>query len=119
LSKKHSIVIVGGSFAEIDQDKLYNTCTIWGTSGQLLGMHRKVHLFDIDIPGKIRFMESDFLSAGNQLTEICTPFGKFGIGICYDMRFPEMTMMAARRGCIAMLYPGAFNLVTGPLHVNP
>lgn len=43
-------------------------------------------------------------------------FGKIGLGICYDVRFPEMAMIAARQGCVAMIYPGAFNLTTGPLH---
>jgi predicted amidohydrolase len=39
-----------------------------------------------------------------------------GVGICYDMRFPEMATIAARKGCMAMIYPGAFNMTTGPLH---
>lgn len=43
-------------------------------------------------------------------------YGKFGIGICYDMRFPEMAIIAARKGCLAMIYPGAFNMTTGPMH---
>ncbi|KAF9895853.1 hypothetical protein BX616_008697, partial [Lobosporangium transversale] len=43
-------------------------------------------------------------------------FGKIGIGICYDIRFPEPAMIAARQGCFAMIYPGAFNMTTGPLH---
>ncbi|XP_076483171.1 omega-amidase NIT2-like [Bombus vancouverensis nearcticus] len=53
---------------EIEGDKLYNTCTIWGPDGTLIAKHRKVHLFDIDIPNKITFRESDSLSPGNSLT---------------------------------------------------
>jgi omega-amidase len=95
-------------------------------AGNLLAIHRKVHLFDIDVPGKIRFQESEVLTGGTSLTDFDTEYGKFGIAICYDVRFPEMAMVAARKGAVAMIYPGAFNLTyifidiitsrTGPLH---
>jgi len=75
-----------------------------------------VHLFDIDVPGKIRFQESEVLTGGESLTDFDSEYGKIGVAICYDVRFPEMAMVAARRGSIAMIYPGAFNLTTGPLH---
>jgi omega-amidase len=75
-----------------------------------------VHLFDIDIPGKIKFRESDVLTGGDTTTLVSTPFGKIGVGICYDVRFPELAMIAARRGAALMIYPGAFNMTTGPLH---
>jgi omega-amidase len=76
-----------------------------------------VHLFDIDIPGKITFRESDVLSPGNKITTVDFPeYGKVGIAICYDVRFPELAMIAARKDCFALIYPGAFNLTTGALH---
>ncbi|KAJ1847575.1 Omega-amidase nit3, partial [Coemansia sp. RSA 2703] len=84
--------------------------------GDLLAKHRKVHLFDINFPGRMVFQESEVLSAGNELTQFATPWGAVGLGICYDVRFPEMAMVAARRGCLMMVYPGAFNTTTGPLH---
>ncbi|CAG8472046.1 13826_t:CDS:10 [Rhizophagus irregularis] len=101
---------------EDSSGKLFNTCLVYDTEGNLIAKHRKVHLFDINIPGKIKFQESETLSPGNSLTQFETDYGKIGIGICYDMRFPEMAMIASRKGCIAMIYPGAFNLTTGPLH---
>jgi len=69
-----------------------------------------VHLFDIDVPGKIRFQESEVLTGGDKLSHVDTEYGKLGIAICYDVRFPEMAMVAARQGAVAMIYPGAFNL---------
>ena len=95
----------------------YNTSLVFGPDGNLLATHRKVHLFDIDIPGRIRFQESDVLSPGNKVTVVDLPgYGLIGLGVCYDIRFPELATIAARRGCFALVYPGAFNLTTGPLH---
>ncbi|PKU77998.1 Nitrilase 1 [Dendrobium catenatum] len=66
------ITIVGGSIPERSGDHLYNTCCIFGTDGSLKGKHRKLHLFDIDIPGKITFKESKTLTAGQQPTIVDT-----------------------------------------------
>ncbi|CAG8602884.1 7272_t:CDS:10 [Acaulospora morrowiae] len=117
-AKEANVYLIGGSIPEREEPsgKLYNTCTVYDPEGNLIAKHRKVHLFDIDIPGKITFQESATLNSGNSLTCFDTEYGKIGVGICYDIRFPEMAMIAARRGCIAMVYPGAFNLTTGPLH---
>lgn len=79
-------------------------------------MERKVHLFNIDIPGGITFKESETLTPGDKVTVFDCALGRFGVGICYDMRFPELAMVAARLGAAAMLYPGAFNTTTGPRH---
>ena len=119
LASKYKITLVGGSIPEIDPltDKVYNTALVFNEEGALIATHRKVHLFDIDIPNGIKFKESDSLSPGSKVTTVTTPYGNIGIGICYDMRFPELAMIGARRDKIfAMIYPGAFNLVTGPLH---
>ncbi|KAF9582872.1 hypothetical protein BGW38_010644 [Lunasporangiospora selenospora] len=118
MAKDAKVYLIGGSIPERDltDDKVYNTCTIYNPAGELIATHRKVHLFDIDVPGKIRFQESETLTAGNKLTQFDTEYGKIGVGICYDIRFPEPAMIAARQGCFAMIYPGAFNMTTGPLH---
>jgi len=100
-----------------DADKFYNTSLLFSPKGELLAAHRKVHLFDIDIPGKITFRESDVLSPGNKLTMVqIPPYGSLSMAICYDIRFPEIATIAARRGAFLLLYPGAFNLTTGALH---
>ncbi|KAG0489179.1 hypothetical protein HPP92_007990 [Vanilla planifolia] len=110
------ITIVGGSIPERSGDKLYNTCCIFDKDGSLKGKHRKLHLFDIDIPGKITFKESKTLTAGQQSTIVDTDVGRIGIGICYDIRFQELAMIYASRGAHLLCYPGAFNMTTGPLH---
>jgi omega-amidase len=111
--------LVGGSIPEYETDskKYYNTSLTFSPDGKLLATHRKVHLFDIDIPGKISFHESEVLSPGNKVTLIDIPeYGKIGLAICYDIRFPELATIAARGGAFLLLYPGAFNLTTGKLH---
>ncbi|PWY94494.1 carbon-nitrogen hydrolase [Aspergillus sclerotioniger CBS 115572] len=111
--------LIGGSIPELEPTtkKYYNTSLVFSPTGALIGTHRKTHLFDIDIPGKITFKESEVLSPGNQLTVVDLPdYGNIGLAICYDIRFPEAGMIAARKGAFMLVYPGAFNTTTGPLH---
>lgn len=119
LAKESKAYLIGGSIPEYWEEtkKHYNTSLTFGPDGKLLATHRKVHLFDIDIPGKIKFQESEVLSPGNKVTLIDLPeYGKIAVAICYDVRFPELATIAARQGAFLLLYPGAFNLTTGALH---
>lgn len=115
-AKDHSIYLVGGTFPEVENNKLYNTCTVWNPEGKLLVKYRKMHLFDIDIPGGITFKESDVLHAGNELVTFDFEGVKIGLGICYDMRFEELAKLYRLQGCELLIYPGAFNMTTGPIH---
>lgn len=129
IAKEAGVYLIGGSIPERvvsqareervgkKEDHYYNTSLVFGPTGELVATHRKVHLFDIDIPGKIKFKESDVLSPGNKVTIVDLPeYGKIAVAICYDIRFPELGLIAARKGAFALIYPGAFNLTTGPLH---
>ncbi|WWC68431.1 uncharacterized protein I206_102358 [Kwoniella pini CBS 10737] len=118
MARDNKIWLIGGSIPQKDEktDEIFNTCTVYDPEGTLVAIHQKVHLFDIDIPGRQTFKESDTLTGGKSLTTFDTPFGKIGLGICYDIRFPEMATIAARQGCVAMIYPAAFNTTTGPMH---
>jgi omega-amidase len=119
MAKESSAYLVGGSIPEYEpsSQKHFNTSLTFSPSGHLLATHRKVHMFDIDIPGKIKFTESETLSPGNKVTLIDLPgIGRIGLAICYDIRFPELSIIAARKGAFLLLFPGAFNLTTGALH---
>eukprot|EP01035_Chromulina_nebulosa_P016912 gene16912-22401_t len=121
IAKQHKIWLIGGSIPEkheVNANKvnIYNTCVIINPDGVIVGKHRKVHLFDIDVPGKITFKESDSLTGGNDITVVDTPWGKIGVGICYDIRFPELALLMRQQGCVMLIYPGAFNMTTGPAH---
>jgi omega-amidase len=117
LATRHSVYLIGGSIPERSGDRLYNTCLCFNPAGEVIGKHRKVHLFDINVPGGITFFESDVLTPGDQATIIQTEFCRIGVGICYDVRFPEYAWTLAREEDVGMiLYPGCFNMVTGPRH---
>lgn len=118
IAKELEIYLIGGTIPEKDNknNSIYNTCTIWSPNGDLMAKHRKVHLFDIDVKGGIRFKESDVLSPGNEFTIINVEGTKIGIGICYDIRFEEMARIYRNEGCEMLIYPAAFNMTTGPLH---
>ncbi|KAG7276303.1 hypothetical protein CRUP_015626 [Coryphaenoides rupestris] len=115
-ARENGVYLVGGSIPEEDGGKLYNTCPVFGPDGTLLMKHRKIHLFDIDVPGKIRFQESETLSPGSAFSVFETPFCKVGVGICYDIRFAELAQLYSKMGCQLLVYPGAFNMTTGPAH---
>jgi omega-amidase len=123
LAKDLKIWLVGGSVPEREldvtsagKDKIFNTCLVVNPEGIVVGKHRKVHLFDIDVPGKITFKESDSLTGGSTCTVVDTPWGGLGIGICYDIRFPELGILMRKMGAKVLVYPGAFNMTTGPAH---
>lgn len=116
LASENNVYILSGSIPEKDNGNLYNTSYLFGRDGKIIAKHRKMHLFDIDVKDRITFKESDVLTAGNDFTIADTEFGKIGIGICYDIRFPELARIMVEEGALILLYPGAFNLTTGPAH---
>ena len=120
MARDNRVTLVGGSIPELvrenSEERLYNTSYIIGPDGQLLGRHRKVHLFDVDVPGGIRFVESDTLTAGEDITVVDTPVGRIGVGICFDIRFAEMFRAMSCAGAQIICVPAAFNMTTGPAH---
>ena len=120
LAKQTSTYIIGGSIPEkVDgEDKIFNTCLCFDREGQIKAVHKKQHLFDVDIPGSITFFESLFVQPGEaQLTTFETEYATFGIGICYDIRFPEYAFLLAReKGVHCLAYPANFSMKTGGLH---
>jgi omega-amidase len=120
-AREYGIWIVGGSIPErVWEDgveKIYNTCLVLNPEGDIVAKHRKVHLFDIDVPGGITFFESATLSAGRTISHFSSPFGEIGVGICYDIRFAEYAMILRQKfNCNILIFPGAFNMTTGPAH---
>lgn len=115
-ARKAGIWLVAGSMPVLSDGKIYNTSFVFDANGRQAAFHRKVHLFDIDVKGGQRFFESETLSAGNRATVFDTPFGRLGLCICFDIRFPELARVMALAGAQAMIVPAAFNMTTGPAH---
>lgn len=115
-SNKYSVTVIAGSIPELDDGNVYNTCFMFDKTGKIIAKHRKMHLFDIDVPGRILFKESDILCAGNEITLADASFCKLGIGICYDVRFPEYLRLLSLKGAKIVVLPANFNTVTGPMH---
>lgn len=113
---RNGIYLIGGSFPEENEARLFNTCLIFDPLGNHIGTHRKAHLFDIDVEGKVTFKESDTFSAGNDVCVVNTKFGKIGIGICFDIRFPEYFRKLALSGCKILAVPASFARETGKAH---
>lgn len=116
VSKELDVYIVGGSIPEGDGGRIYNTSYVYNNKGELIGKHRKAHMFDIDVKGKISFKESDTLSPGNESTLFDINGIKMGLIICYDIRFPEFSRKLSLSGAKAIIVPAAFNMTTGPAH---
>ena len=114
-ARENGIYLVGGSVPETEGEKLYNTCYVFDREGRQIAKHRKVHLFDVDIPG-MRFRESATFSPGKEITVFDTEFGKMGAAICFDVRFPELFRAMAVRGAKIIFLPAQFNMATGPAH---
>ncbi len=117
-AKENHLLLIGGSIPETDGDRLYNTSFVFDAEGNQIARHRKVHLFDVDLPG-MRFHESHTFTPGEEITVFDTPFGRMGLAVCFDVRFPELFRAMARRGAELICLPAQFNMTTGPAHWEP
>lgn len=116
VAKKCGVHLIAGSIPERENDSIYNTSYFYNNRGEMIARHRKVHLFDIDIEGGQYFKESDVLTPGDDFTIADTELGSIGIGICYDIRFPEYFRALSDMGAEVIVLPAAFNMTTGPAH---
>ena len=116
-AQENNLLLIGGSIPEIDAaGKIYNTSCVFDQAGNLIAKHRKLHLFDIDIPGQIVFKESDVFTAGENFDLIDYQDLRIAVLICYDIRFPELARRATLAGAQVLFVPAAFNTTTGPAH---
>ncbi|MFD1205615.1 carbon-nitrogen hydrolase family protein [Sporosarcina contaminans] len=117
LAKEYGIFIHAGSIIEkYSNEKSYNTSIIVSPDGKIVGNYRKIHLFDIEINGVSSYMESNSIEGGDSAEIVELPFGKAGMAICYDLRFPELFRKYALEGCNVFFLPAAFTQYTGMLH---
>ncbi|KAI7896072.1 putative NIT2-nitrilase [Mucor mucedo] len=117
-AQEHKIwVSVGVHESSNVSDKVYNTHVVLNHQGRIVSTYRKLHLFNVDIEGGPRLMESDGTLQGDQLPDLIqTPLGKLGLETCYDMRFPELSLALRTKGAQLLAFPSAFTIKTGMAH---
>lgn len=119
LAREHKIWLVGGSVPiRISVDsKVLSACLVYDAHGQQVGHYNKLHLYDVELPDSgHQYRESDTFMAGDDVVAIDTPFGKMGLSICYDLRFPELYRQMMQLGAEFIVVPSAFTEVTGREH---
>jgi predicted amidohydrolase len=107
-----------GGFPERAEDgaRIRNSAILLDPAGTVVAIYRKIHLFDVDVPGGKRYRESEAIEPGADTVVATTPWGGLGLSICYDLRFPELYRALAARGARIAAVPSAFTLETGKDH---
>mgnify|MGYP002525049711 CR=1 FL=1 len=119
VAKKHGVWVVGGTIPLVadDDNKVRAACLIYNDQGERVGRYDKVHLFDVSVPDtNEEYRESDTIEAGDKELIVDSPFGKLGISVCYDLRFPEFFRRLVRKGAEIIFVPSAFTAETGAAH---
>ncbi len=119
VAKKYSVWVVGGTIPLVanDDNKVRAACLVYNDQGECVARYDKVHLFDVSVPDTDEvYRESDSIEPGDNPLIINTPFGKLGIAVCYDLRFPEFFRTMSRDGIDILVVPAAFTAETGAAH---
>lgn len=115
IAKKRDVWIVAGSIPiqSESKGKVYNACMVYDNKGKLVARYNKIHLFGLNL-GNEKYHEESTIVPGNQVVTVDSPFGKIGLSICYDLRFPEL--YRAMGNVDLILVPSAFTETTGKAH---
>ncbi len=112
--------IIGGTIpirAEDGSGKVAAACLVFDDQGRFVARYDKIHLFDVDLPDREeRYRESATIAAGNKPIVVATPFGRIGLSVCYDVRFPELYRLLQDQGAEILCLPAAFTAATGRAH---
>ena len=118
-SRELKLWIVAGTtpISEIPGERVAAACLVYNDQGERVARYDKMHLFDVDIPGRDeKYRESSNIAPGSRLGLVPTPAGLLGLSVCYDMRFPEMYRPMAAAGAQWFTVPAAFTVPTGRAH---
>ena len=116
---KHNIWLVGGTIPLRSEEagKAYASCLLINPQGELAGRYDKIHLFDVTIEASDEsYTESETVSAGKDIVVVDTPFGRLGLAVCYDLRFPELFRAMVEQKMEICALPSAFTSLTGRVH---
>src|SRR3984893_9119789 len=112
-ARKHKMIVHGGSIVEHSPHspgKFHNTSTLINRDGEIVARYRKIHLFDVDLANGEKHYESERIVPGNEVVIAKIDGITFGLAICYDLRFPELTRLLALSGAQIVMMPAGFTL---------
>lgn len=114
----YGIWLVGGTIpiASTHPQKIRAACLVYDNKGKQVTRYDKIHLFDVNTTPEEHYCESDTIEAGEHVVVINSPFGRLGLAICYDLRFPELFRCMVSQGAEIIVVPAAFTAVTGKVH---
>jgi len=116
-ARHHAWILAGTIGLRIPRSrKRHNASILFAPDGSLAAVYRKMHLFDVAIPGRAEFRESSLVAAGDEPVVVSTPLGVLGLSICYDLRFPELYRQLALAHAAVLFVPSAFTAYTGRAH---
>ena len=117
-AERHKIWLVGGAIPiKGESGRARAACLVFNDKGQRVGRYDKIHLFDVSVPGtEERYQESATIEPGEDALVVDTPFGRLGLSVCYDIRFPELYRQMAAVGMDILAVPSAFTARTGAAH---
>ena len=115
LAKKYKIWLIGGTMPIVSNypNKVRNSCLVFNDKGVQVARYDKIHLFGLDL-GTEHYHEENTIESGNEVVVVDTPYGKIGLSICYDLRFPELYRAMGEVDIIVI--PSAFTETTGKAH---
>jgi len=118
VATQYRVWVIGGTIPlqSSDPQKAFSSTLVWDLNGQCVARYDKIHLFDVLVAEQEIYQESLCVQAGEGLCVLPTPFGKIGIAICYDVRFPELFRAMALSGVQIIVLPSAFTINTGKVH---
>ena len=117
-ARKHGVWLVGGTIPLMAEDrkKVRAACLVFNDKGDVVGRYDKMHLFDVSLENGEKYNESFSQEPGNQPVVVDTPFGRLGLAVCYDLRFPELFRRMLDQGAELFAVPSAFTEITGKAH---
>lgn len=117
-ARRHKLWLVGGTLPikTTQPNKVHSACLLFDDQGRRVARYDKIHLFDVELPNGEQYRESTVFEPGTEVVVTDTPFGKLGLAVCYDLRFPELFRAMLGRGAEVFAVPSAFTALTGRAH---
>jgi len=117
-ARRHKVWLVGGTvpLTTENPEKCRSACLVFNSEGERVARYDKIHLFDVELNNSEAYTESATIEAGDKVVVVDTPFGRMGLAICYDLRFPELFRQLSDKGAQILVVPSSFTALTGSVH---